>query len=101
MLERGGRYVEIGNISPKRTFSCDPSLLVTANRSILGVSLYPAAVLGRALDFLSRTRDRYPYDALISHKYSLEDVTRAFEESDIHDRPDRPVTRAAVLPGGV
>ncbi|MDP6935158.1 MAG: zinc-binding dehydrogenase, partial [Myxococcota bacterium] len=62
MLARGGRYLELGNINPRQTYKADPSLLVGANRSIVGVSLYPPLTLKKAVDFLSRTRKRFPYD---------------------------------------
>lgn len=98
MLERGGRYLEMGNISPRRTFTADPSLLVASNRSVLGVSLYPSATLGRALDFLVRTRDRYPYEELVSHRYPLSAIDAAFAEADALTTGGGAVTRAAITP---
>jgi threonine dehydrogenase-like Zn-dependent dehydrogenase len=98
MLARTGRYLEIGNINPRRTYKADPSLLVGGNLSILGVSLYPPYILDRALDFLLRTQDRYPFAELVSHRYPLARIDAAFEESDVFARADRPVTRAAILP---
>ncbi len=93
MLARGGRYLEIGNITPRATYKADPSLLVGFNRSIHGVSLYPQDVLRRALAFLDRTKERYPYDRLASHKFALEDIGQAFEQSAAGG-----TTRAAVIP---
>jgi D-arabinose 1-dehydrogenase-like Zn-dependent alcohol dehydrogenase len=93
MLARAGRYLEIGNITPRATYKADPSLLVGFNRSIHGVSLYPQDVLRRALSFLDRTRDRYPYERLASHTFSLDEVGKAFEESAAGR-----TTRAAVVP---
>ena len=93
MLARGGRYLEIGNITPRATYKADPSLLVGFNRSIHGVSLYPQDVLRRALSFLDRTKDRYPYERLASHTFALEEIDQAFEQSAAG-----AVTRAAVAP---
>lgn len=97
MLARGGRYLEIGNISPRRTYKADPSLLVGQNRSILGVSLYPPDTIRIALDFLVRTQDRYPYARLVSHDFPLESIQEAFEAADAF-RASTSVVRAAITP---
>ncbi len=83
MLGNGGRYLEIGNISPMMTCQIDPAMtLVMNNKSIHGVMLYPASALKKALDFLSRARDRYPFDKILSHTYSLDEINEAFEAQD-------------------
>lgn len=97
MLGRYGRYVEIGNISPRRTYKADPSLLVGTNRRIFGVSLYRAETLRTALDFLVRTQDRYPYDKLVSHDFPLHRIDEAFEAADTF-RGATGVVRAAIRP---
>ncbi len=99
MLARGGRYCAIGNINPKQTYKEDPSLLVGYNRSIIGVSLYPPDVLRRAVDFLRRAQDRYPFASLSSHAYDLEDIDRAFVEADAFGKQPGPVTRASLVMG--
>jgi threonine dehydrogenase-like Zn-dependent dehydrogenase len=97
MLARGGRYLVMGNINPKQTYKADPSLLVGFNRSIVGVSLYPPLALKQAVDFLVRTRDKYPYDALLSHAYPLENIDQAFSESD-HVGGCGSIVRASIVP---
>jgi len=83
MLGNGGRYLEIGNISPMMTCQIDPATaLVMNSKSIHGVMLYPASALKKALDFLSRARDRYPFDKILSHTYSLDEINEAFEAQD-------------------
>lgn len=96
MLGRGGRYLELGNINPRHTYKADPSLLTGFNRSMHGVSLYPATALARAVDFLARARERYPFDALVSHTFALEAITEAFERSDPHGKDKPSITRAAI-----
>lgn len=98
MLARGGRYLEMGNINPKQTYKADPSLLVGFNRSIVGVSLYPPKTLKLAVDFLVRTRDKYPYDELLSHAWPLAKIDQAFEESDVFGGCGA-VVRASIVPG--
>jgi len=93
MVCNGGRYLEIGNISPGRTYEADPSGVVLGNKTIVGVELYTADSLKKAVDFLSRTKDRYPFERIISHTYRLEDIEKAFEDQD-----KGLVTRAAIVP---
>jgi threonine dehydrogenase-like Zn-dependent dehydrogenase len=97
MLARYGRYLEVGNISPRRTYKADPSLLVGQNRRIIGVSFYRAETLRVGLDFLARTRDRYPYGELVSHDFALERIDEAFSAADAM-RAETSVVRAAITP---
>lgn len=98
MLSRGGRYLEMGNINPRHTYKADPSLLVGFNRSIHGVSLYPPYTLKRALDFLLRTKDRYPYDLLYGKTFPLEEITHAFEEADAFSQTPKGIGRLGIVP---
>lgn len=82
MLANGGRYLDIGDVSPLKTLQFDPSKLVIQSRTMIGVSLYTAAALKKALDFLSRAKDKYPFDKILSRTYKLEDIEKAFEEQD-------------------
>ncbi len=94
MLGNGGRYIEIGNISPMMTCEIDPAAtLVMNNKSIHGVMFYPASALKKALDFLSRARDRYPFDKILSHSYSLDQINEAFENQD-----KGHVSRSTIIP---
>ncbi|MBE0481101.1 MAG: zinc-binding dehydrogenase, partial [Dehalococcoidia bacterium] len=82
MLANGGRYLEIGNAVVPSAFQSDISKLVVNNKSIIGVLLYTPDTLRKALDFLVRTRNRYPFDKILSHSYPLEDINKAFEEQN-------------------
>src|SRR5204862_2785696 len=93
MLGRTGRYLEIGNINPGLTYELDPSTLIFGNRSILGMVYYEAEHLQQALDLMRRTRDRYPWDKVVSHTFPLERINEAFIEAD-----RGRVTRAAIVP---
>ena len=94
MLGNGGRYLEIGNISPMMTCEIDPAItLVINNKSIHGVMFYPANTLKKALDFLSRARDRYPFDKILSCSYALEDINEAFENQD-----KGHISRSTIIP---
>jgi len=82
MLANGGRYLEIGNISPGTTFETDPAMWVWGSKDIVSVVFYGRDTLKKALDFLSRTKGKYPFDSILSRKYTLEEINKAFEEQD-------------------
>lgn len=93
MVAPGGRYLEIGNINVGMTCTIDPSYIVLGNRSIVGVAHYESESLKKALDFMERTRDRYPYHRVLSHKFPLAQINEAFAEQD-----KGHITRAALVP---
>jgi threonine dehydrogenase-like Zn-dependent dehydrogenase len=82
MVGNGGRYLAMGTISIGKTYEADPSIVVMGNKSIVGVMLYEANVLKKALDFLSRAKNKYPFNKISSHLYPLEEINRAFIEQE-------------------
>ena len=99
MVRPGGTYLEIGNISFGQTVALDPSALVWGSKSIVGVVMYESWVIPEALDFLQRTRGRYPFDRTVSHRYALEDINQAFSEAEWNrEGADTATTRAVVTP---
>src|SRR5919198_2085222 len=66
-----GTYLEIGNINFGWKTELDPSWLIFGNRRIQGVSHYEAEHLKRALDLMIRTRSKYPYHKILSHRFPL------------------------------
>ena len=51
------------------------------------------------LDFLVRTKDKYPLGKIMSHSFSLEDITDAFRQSEWLGKEDgSKITRAFVKP---
>lgn len=94
LLRDGGRYLEIGNISPGHTTDFDPGTLTRKSVSITAVLRYDPWYLGRALDFLDENADAYPYGDLVDAEFDLVDVDEALARSD-----GREVTRAALVPG--
>ena len=98
MLRSGGTYLEIGTISRGAKIELEPSMLVWGSKKIVGVIQYDPGVIPRALDFLVRNRTRFPFDRLISHKYPLELIDKAFAESEWHAKDTTAITRAALAP---
>jgi D-arabinose 1-dehydrogenase-like Zn-dependent alcohol dehydrogenase len=83
MLCNGGRLLEIGNISLMHgNFETDPAFMVLNNKSIIAVGLYGRDTLKKALDFLVRTKNNYPYEKILSQSYKLEDINKAFEDQE-------------------
>ena len=82
MLREGGVMLEIGNISFGRTVAIDPSQLVWGSKRIQGVIMYDPWVIPEALDFLVRTKNKYPHEDVVSHKFALADINSAFENSE-------------------
>jgi threonine dehydrogenase-like Zn-dependent dehydrogenase len=82
MVSSGGRFVEIGNISPGLTYAADPALWVVQNITIYGNNHYGRRHLRDALDILARTRTRYPYDRIVSHKFPFEQINEVFAAQD-------------------
>ena len=82
MLAYGGRLLEIGNISLGKTVAIDPGLLVMSNKTIRAVAYYGRDTLKKSLDFLSRTKGKYPFDKILSRTYPLEEINEAFENQD-------------------
>jgi D-arabinose 1-dehydrogenase-like Zn-dependent alcohol dehydrogenase len=88
-----GTYFEIGNINVGWKAEFDPSWIIFGNRRIIGLAHYEAEHLRGALDLMLRTLTKYPWRKVVSHKYPLEEINRAFAEQD-----KGHVTRAAIVP---
>ena len=74
----------------------DPSTLLKGKR-IIGSLMYPAHLLPRILDFLERNLDKRPFHKIVSHKFKLEDVNKAFPQAEWNARQTE-VTRAVLVP---
>jgi L-iditol 2-dehydrogenase len=98
MLRSGGTYLEIGTISRGAKIELEPSLLVWGSKKIVGVIQYDPWIIPRALDFLVRTKTRWPWDRIVSHKYPLEKINEAFAASEWHNKETTSITRAALIP---
>ena len=62
--------------------------------TIVGSGNYKSWVMPKVLDLLVRTRDKYPFDKLVSHKFKLEDINEGIRQSI-----EGKVIRAGVVPG--
>jgi len=99
MLRPGGTYLEIGCISRGPTVDLDPSTLVWGSKRIVGVIMYDPGVIPQALAFLRKARGRYPFDAILSHRFPLDEINEAFRQAEWMNRQgEATLTRAALAP---
>ncbi len=99
MLRRGGTFVEIGNIWPNSNVTLDISKVLWGVTRIIPTTHYDPYILPVALDFLARTRDKYPLTRVMSHKFPLERIGEAFETAEWAGKSKgTQVTRAFVTP---
>ncbi|MEX2236996.1 MAG: zinc-binding dehydrogenase [Dehalococcoidia bacterium] len=101
MLRAGGTYLEIGNISIGNTVEIDPAaLFVWGSKKMVGVIMYDPWVIPKALDFLVRSKGRYPFDRVVSHKFPLADINEAFKQAEWQNRQgdQTKISRAVVVP---
>jgi threonine dehydrogenase-like Zn-dependent dehydrogenase len=96
LLANGGTFVEIGNISPQRTVTIDPSTLLRGKK-IIGSLMYRPQLLPLMMEALVKKQGKIPYDRIVSHTYPLDQVNKAFEDSEWHER-QTGVSRSMLVP---
>jgi len=93
MLAIGGRFLTLGLVSPGADAQIDWWKVVFKCLTIRGVHNFAPRHLVQALDFVYRTRSRFPHAELVTHKLSLPETEKALELCR-----DRVALRAAVVP---
>jgi L-iditol 2-dehydrogenase len=97
MVRLNGKYVDIGNIVPQ-TVTLPATLVITNQIKWLGVTHYDPWIIPAALDFLVRTRAKYPLSSLVSHSFPLKDINKAFEMAEWQGKPGSVATRVILKP---
>ncbi|QRG69031.1 zinc-binding dehydrogenase [Brevibacillus choshinensis] len=92
LLRYGGKYISIGNISPGQMTSFDPGLMTRKALTIYSYMRYEPWYLNRALHFISKNIEKYPFDELLDAEFDLEDVNIALDKSAA-----REITRATIV----
>jgi threonine dehydrogenase-like Zn-dependent dehydrogenase len=90
LVRNGGRYIEIGNVTPGAEIGLDIGGLTRRAVSIIPVIRYKPWMLREALQFLSRNIDRLPLDRLPDAQYPLDRLGEALEDAAAR-RVTRPV----------
>ena len=76
-LRKGGRYVEIGCSFPEAMVQIDMSTILWNLLELRGVHNYDFMHLRRAVDFVTLTQQRFPYESLVSKVFSFDDINAA------------------------
>lgn len=91
-LDIGGTLVLAGSVTPGPPLAVDPETVVRQWLTITGVHNYEPRHLHRAVEFLDRTRERHPWDALVVAPVPLKQIASA-----LHSPPPGKL-RTAVRP---
>ncbi|GAB5897432.1 alcohol dehydrogenase catalytic domain-containing protein [Mycolicibacterium mageritense] len=91
-LDVGGILVLAGSVLPGPALPIDPETVVRQWLTITGVHNYEPRHLDRAVAFLDRTRDRYPWRSLVAAPVPLAEIASALRP------PPAGVLRTAVQP---
>ena len=99
MVRPGGAFVEIGNIWPNSNVTLDVSKVLWGQVRIIPATHYDPYILPVTLDFLVRTKDKYPLTKVMSHSFPLEKIGEAFEQAEwVGKDEDTAITRAFLTP---
>jgi threonine dehydrogenase-like Zn-dependent dehydrogenase len=99
MCRMRGTYLEVGHISPHSMATFDVRELVANQIRFNAIQHYDPWIIPAAVDFLVRTRDKYPLTKVISHQFPLERIDEAFATAEWLGRASgSAVTRAIVCP---
>ncbi|MCX6462251.1 MAG: zinc-binding dehydrogenase [Pseudonocardiales bacterium] len=93
MLARGGRYIEMGQITRGSDVFHVPALaLLMRNISLVGVALYDPQILRDVVGMLGDLRTDPVITRLGSgHRYALDDIDAAFADAVSNRSAERPV----------
>lgn len=94
MLGAGGIYLTMGLVNGKVYSQIDMAKITHKGLTLLGSGSYKSWTIPRVLDLMVRTKDKYPFEKLISHKFRLEDINEAFQQVMAGK-----VIRAGLIPG--
>jgi threonine dehydrogenase-like Zn-dependent dehydrogenase len=94
-----GTYLEVGHISANSIAHLDVQKLVSNQIRFFAIQHYDPWIIPNAIDFLMRTRDRYPLTKVISHAFPIDRIDEAFKTAEWLGRESGSVvTRAIVTP---
>ena len=92
MLGLGGTYLSIGLVGPYTT-TLGMGPFINKGIKLIGSANYEAWTMPKVMEFMARTKDKYPFDKVVSHKFKLEDVEEAYRQ-----QIEGKVVRAGIIP---
>jgi alcohol dehydrogenase len=93
LLRIGGRYIWAGAVFSDRPLVLSAETVVRRLLTIRGVHNYTPSDLEKAVEFLAKNHQRYPFDELVPASFSLSEADRAFRHAI-----DSRELRVAVIP---
>ncbi len=90
-LRKGGRYIEIGCSFPNAHVTVDLSTVLWNLLVLRGVHNYSFAHLQRAVQLVSQSMDRFPYQNLITHAFPWTQINQALRFAEAN-----PAGRVAI-----
>ena len=94
LVRQGGRIVEFGHFTDVGTVAVNPQHIVNKEVDILGVFAYQNSQIATALNVLTDTRDRFPYERLITHRFPVEQAVDALNAGR-----DKTCVKSMIVPG--
>jgi threonine dehydrogenase-like Zn-dependent dehydrogenase len=99
MCRMRGTYLEVGHISPNSMVSLDVQKLVANQIRFNAIQHYDPWILPNAINFVLKTKGKYPLTDVVSHKFPIEDIENAFRTAEwLGTDKGSVVTRAIVTP---
>ncbi|MCL0044076.1 zinc-binding dehydrogenase [Dehalococcoidia bacterium] len=99
MCRMRGTYLEVGHISPNSMATFDVQKLVANQIRFNAIMHYDPWIIPNSIDFLLRTKNKYPLTTIVSHKFTLDQIDLAFKTAEWLGRDEgSEVTRAVVTP---
>ena len=99
MCRMRGTYLEVGHVSANSFATFDVQKLVRNQLRLNAIQHYDPWIIPNAIDFMMRTRDKYPLTKVVSHEFPIEKIGEAFETANWLGREGgSEVTRAIVTP---
>lgn len=87
-----GKYLTMGNVTLGSNVQFDPAALTKSQVVIYPINRYKPWYLDKALQFVSSTIDKYPYEDLMDNDFTFEQIEDALNKSVA-----REVTRASIM----
>ena len=82
MLRYGGRYLILGSILIDQFTDLAPGAMIRKNLSLKFVGYYEPWAMSKALELLVRTKQKYPFDKIVSHTFKLHQIEEALTFAD-------------------
>jgi L-iditol 2-dehydrogenase len=77
IVRRGGRYLVIGQTSMEAEIPVVPGLLMQKHLEIIGNASATIGHYYKALQLIKNRRDKYPFAAIVTNKYRLDQINEA------------------------